>query len=29
MSKVAIVYFSETNNTKTAAEYVAGKIDAK
>ena len=29
MSKLAIVYFSETNNTKAAAEIVAGKTDAK
>ena len=29
MSKIAIVYFSETNNTKVAAEYVASKVDAK
>ena len=29
MSKLAIVYFSETNNTKAAAEYVATKVDAK
>lgn len=29
MSKVAIVYFSESNNTKAAAEYVASQVDAK
>ena len=29
MSKIAVVYFSETNNTKAAAEYVASKLDAR
>ena len=29
MSKLAIVYYSETNNTKAAAEVVAAKADAK
>lgn len=29
MSKLAIVYYSETNNTKAAAEAVAAKTEAK
>ncbi|MEE4195019.1 MAG: hypothetical protein V2J07_07460 [Anaerolineae bacterium] len=29
MSKLAIVYFSESNNTKAAAEYVLSKVEAK